>query len=853
MLGIIGNRLRSRVGAWKLISVALFSFCYLSSQAIAQAVFPDSKSLDVLTQRNDNNRTGASHWPGVNQRTVSRFTKIGELLVDGVVTAQPLFVRSAMINGVRQPALIVATANNDVYVFPAFGGNPPPYSPVHLDAPLVAADNSTVACPLAPNAAWWDPRAKPSSAKDGLTGIEATPVIDLANNQVLIGYKTADFQQHLAALDLNSGNIRSVLVPPPYPDWPRLHRNRASLLLADGVVYLAFSSLCEGQQELMHGSIAAFDAKALKPVGTFQVTDGNTDGGGIWQGSTGPAADSAGNLYFATGNRRLPPPCLSHVIDGSPADNPTLSNSVIRLGTSKITGQGGFSLAMSVQDSFTPYRKVLDDCADLDLASGGILLIPGTKYLVSAGKEGIVYVLDRDHLGGFDTAGGAWSYARAASAFQSSNHSDVPDDPSHDHVQQKFQVGRSHYEDDFPVRALAHWPHIHGTPVFASFSANQAFMFVWPEKDAIKRFHWLGDHFDPEPTQGSHFAPAYFSEHWNGMPGGMLSVNIDPEGPGLGVVFASVKNCGEDGYPACDTSQDFGLVLAYDPITMNEIWSNRGESISLQNNNGGYFFSKFVPPTVAVGHLYVATGSGRVLIYGPDSSIWHYTRKPCDRNGSCNGWEQFDNNEIAASITASNGGLYELHKNGKIWKSAKKTCIDTITCPGWELLDNSPGAQSIVADGAEIYQIHGDGSIWHYITPGAPPCAINASVCPGWQMLDKNPQTSAIAASSGRLYQMWKDGHIWQYTGTACDAVHSNCFGWKLIDSSPGARSIVADGSEIYQIHGDGSIWHYVTPGAAACDIHASVCPGWEVLDKNPRTVAIAAGGGQLYQLHGPE
>ena len=93
------------------------------------------------------------------------------------------------------------------------------------------------------------------------------------------------------------------------------------------------------------------------------------------------------------------------------------------------------------------------------------------------------------------------------------------------------------------------------------------------------------------------------------MPGGMVSVNVDPSGDGLGVVFASVKICGVQGYPACNVGQDVGVLHAYDPFTMAPLWDDTREPDK-------YWFAKLVPPTVANGRVFLATASGKVLIYG---------------------------------------------------------------------------------------------------------------------------------------------------------------------------------------------------------------------------------------------
>ncbi|HKW91212.1 MAG TPA: hypothetical protein VJX92_04885 [Methylomirabilota bacterium] len=582
--------------------------------------FPRYGSPNVLTQRNDNNRSGASHWPGINQH--SRFRRLGEFFVDGVVTAQPLYAHAALVRNARQPVVIVATSKNEVWAFPPAEGSAPfwraPLGPpfISVEAPGVGA-----ACDTRPNAAW------PQQGGPGLIGIEATPVVDLANNQVLASFKIMNGQQRLAAIDMNDGRFRSVAVPVPdpgaNPNWHRLHRNRASLLLADGVVYVAFSSLCEGTAEKSHGSIVAFDARTLDHVGTFEVTDRTMDGGGIWQASTGPAADTRGNLYFITGNRRLKSPCLVGFDDGTAPDTPNISNTVVRLKTQKLTAAGQpprinetYRLKMTVEDTFTPYRKLLGDCSDLDLGSSGALLIPASRYVVAGGKEGILYVLDRSDLGGFEHGGPAWTYAGVSPVFASGMRNSVPDNPNHDRVQQKFQLGFNQYDPDYAVHDLMRWPHIHGTPVFARFAPDLAYIYVWPEKDRIKRFRWLGERFEPTSTRGEPPAPFFFDDRRNGMPGGMLSVNIDPGGPMLGVVLASAKICDgtrppaarEPGYPRCDDDQARGVLRAYDPFTMRETWSNKGEN---------YWYSKFVPPTVAGGRIYLPTASGKVIIYGP--------------------------------------------------------------------------------------------------------------------------------------------------------------------------------------------------------------------------------------------
>ena len=188
---------------------------------------------------------------------------------------------------------------------------------------------------------------------------------------------------------------------------------------------------------------------------------------------------------------------------------------------------------------------------------------------------------------------------------------DSPDDPARDHVHQKFQATAVRFPPDNETYQLSEWmkwPHIHGTPAFASFG-NEEFMFLWGEKDKPKRYRWRNGMFELPAVEGDPAAPRYVTERLNGMPGGMLSVNIDDSGTGLGVMFASVKICDEPHYPACDQSQDFGVLRAYDPFTMQQVWDDTRE---LEK----YWFAKLVPPTIANGRVFLATASGKVLIYG---------------------------------------------------------------------------------------------------------------------------------------------------------------------------------------------------------------------------------------------
>lgn len=462
-----------------------------------------------------------------------------------------------------------------------------------------------------------------------------------------------------------------------------------------GRVYVAFSGRCEDPgasffvQKSFQGWIYGFDAETLAFAGRYrstqnpdgappEPTDDPVTGGGIWQASTGLAADGHGNLYFATGNEAR---CNSAAVAPnrkcSPPDafGKNLSDSVVRLRVDPAPGgpPGSIAISMTPADWFTPYRKTWLDEVDLDFASAGVVLIPNTRYLVAGGKEGMLYVLDRDHLGKFDDS----TLFDASTVMPHTSGDTVGlDNPGRDQLVQKFRGGENQYcaagpNAGFCLRKGQHypqpppppgrgvamndwipWPHIHGTPVFGAFPDGRAFLYLWAEKDFLKSFRWWGKRFETTPTIGTKLgtreavlAPPYLGgADANqflgpvGMPGGMLALSIDPAQPAAGVLFASVERCvasfdrSEDqdaelrelhecSVPRCQPGsncdqQHFGMLRAFDPITLRELWNNQIDRFAGDAKNKRYWFAKFVPPTIANGRVFLATGSRRVLVYG---------------------------------------------------------------------------------------------------------------------------------------------------------------------------------------------------------------------------------------------
>jgi hypothetical protein len=177
----------------------------------------------------------------------------------------------------------------------------------------------------------------------------------------------------------------------------RQYAERAALLLANGTIYTSFTSHCDARP--YSGWVIAFSQATLAKTAAFNAAP-NSGGSGpaIWMAGGGPAADAAGNVYLLTANG-----AFETTLTGGFPSQADYGNSFLKL--------AGGSLAVS--DYFTMYNTVSESGADLDLGSGGILLLPdlsdasnATQHLaVGAGKDGNIYVVSRDSMGKFNASG----------------------------------------------------------------------------------------------------------------------------------------------------------------------------------------------------------------------------------------------------------------------------------------------------------------------------------------------------------------------------------------------------------------------------------------------------------------
>ncbi len=360
---------------------------YGRTASLIAALLPGALTLaaqtSVTTYHNDNARTGQyldeTLLTPASLET-GRFAKRNFLAVDGDVYAQPLYLSRVKIaaDGFHN-VVFVATSHDSLYAFDADDpASPPLWKVSFLDAAkgVSTVSETDVGCSVIPE-----------------LGITGTPVIDPDSGTIYLIAFTKEakdqYVYHLHAIDVTSGAERpgSPVEIQPSGFVPLAHKQRSALLLSNGVVYSAWSGNCD--LGTYHGWVMAHDASTLKLVGFFNDSP-DDHGASFWNGGAGPASDAQGDIYVVSANGDF---------DGDQA-LAGYDESVLRL-----TFPG-----LLVSDQFTPFNKLILDEQDLDLGSSGALLLPDEAgssthphLLFTSGKEGRMYLLDRQTLGGVQT------------------------------------------------------------------------------------------------------------------------------------------------------------------------------------------------------------------------------------------------------------------------------------------------------------------------------------------------------------------------------------------------------------------------------------------------------------------
>ena len=365
-----------------LIITSSIAFGFLSrpGQLVAQS--------SVTTWHYDNTRTSADTSEttltpsNVNSKG---FGKLSTKPVDGLIVATPLYLPNVSIPGQGVHNVVyVATMHDSVY---AFDAGSTATTPLWMTSILSLSPTGATTTPTT---------VKKDAGTTGWTevGIVSTPAIDSVGGTLYLVAETYEggiVRHRLHALDVTTGQEKlggPVLITASYTlngvttHFKDLYQmNRPGLLLANGHVYIAWGS--NGNNYYSQGWVLSYNASTLQQEGAYTAEPGQTLAS-IWQKGAGLSADSNGYIYAETAEGYF-----------SPGKN--LSSSVLKL------SQVGTTLMLA--DWFTPYNQHYLSTNDLDLNNGVLILPdqPGTypHELIATGKEGTIYVLNRDNMGEF--------------------------------------------------------------------------------------------------------------------------------------------------------------------------------------------------------------------------------------------------------------------------------------------------------------------------------------------------------------------------------------------------------------------------------------------------------------------
>ncbi len=500
----------------------------------------------------------------------SGFGKLFSCTVDGAIYAEPLWEPQLAIGGAKHNVVIVATQHDSLYAFDA-DTNSSPCTPLWKVSLINAAHGGQAGERPVPS---FSPNLVGAGYGDIApeVGVTGTPVIDPSTQTLYVVSKSVDstgtsFYQRLHAIDIINGSEKfagPATIGGTFPGTgdgtatttfvAQQQNQRPGLALANGIVYIAWSS--HEDNAPYYGWIMGYDSATLKQMYVANISP-NVQWGGIWMNGDAPPVDSDGYVYFLTGNA------------GFDGNSPGPPNNDFGDSILKLDG------ALNISQSFTPSDQQMDDMDDADLGSGGATLIDlpvngtlPTHLIVGGGKDGYLYVLNRDNMGGFGDSN-AW---------------------------QRMNWGASIFG------TVAYW---NGTLYMSGAWSNlQAFA--------------LDAHSAMVETSPSSTSSTYF-----GFPGSSPTVSSMPDNSN-GIVWAleNTHYCTPQS-PGCGPA----VLHAYMAGNLSsELWNSHMNAADTAGNP-----VKFTLPTVANGHVYIGTRGnntggaenstsipGELDVYGPN-------------------------------------------------------------------------------------------------------------------------------------------------------------------------------------------------------------------------------------------
>ncbi|WP_426671620.1 hypothetical protein ACPPVU_10315 [Mucilaginibacter sp. McL0603] len=513
----------------------------------------NDQHISVLTQHNSNTRSGLNDQEKkltTSNVNSTQFGKLFTLSVDDQVYAQPLVVGNLNIGSGPHNVAYIATVNNSLYAYDGDSGK------------LYWKKNYTFSGMRAPkNTDMTGACGGQYGDFSGDIGIVGTPVIDSVAQTIFFVARSTNgssFVQYLHAVNLVDGSERSgspIKITASVPGTgdgnvnnvvsfdPQKNNQRAALTLLNGIVYVTFSSHCDWGP--YHGWILGYNSSSLQQQIVYNDTPNGSDGG-IWESGTGMSADAQGSLYVVTGNGTVG-------AGGDPTVATNRGESAMKLTPSGST--------LTINSYFTPYNFQHLEDQDLDYGCMGSFLIPNSNYYFTSAKDGNIYLLNKNNMGGY-TAG--------------SNQ-----------IQQIITLSSS--------------SNMHCQPAYGKGAVNE-FVYIWPENDQLRAFP-----FDRGSNTFKIANEIIGSNGPSGQNGAMISVSSNGSTAGSGIVWTAYAATGD-----AEHSVSPGILRAFDASDITkELWNNNQKAT---DNAGTY--AKFSSPTIANGHVYLATFSGQVVVYG---------------------------------------------------------------------------------------------------------------------------------------------------------------------------------------------------------------------------------------------
>jgi len=565
---------------------------------------PLAAQVDVLTRHNNIGRTGSNlNESQLKPSNVNNqhFGKLAYRLVDGNVYAQPLVVSQAKIDGhAATNAVIVATEHNSVYAFDGDDTNQ-----ASTTAQLWHTGPDTLGIPVDSLELYTKIGAPTCTDLTTEIGTTATPAIVITKGAspkegaVFVVSKSnagGVYVYKLFSLNLANGKKLSELLIQGEVKGsgigaagsganetirfnPRYQLNRPALLLDGNKLYVAFGGHCD--KGPYHGWLFVFDVSnpdrpkqldvfCTSPNGKGSIKEGLA---GIWMSGEGLSADDQGNVYFATAN-------------GTYNGTTDFGDTVVK---AKVLGG-----KIQVQDWYTPKNQDFLKANDVDLGSGGVVVVPNSHLLIAGGKEGRLFLIDRDQMGQGQNL--------ALQSFQVTHDPDL-----------RFQDAFIFYN-------------IHGSAIIWP-RPNEMFVYMNGEENPIKQYRLIPDttpgaagwKFDAAlpfkssencPTKPNCVASPYPNfptglfgqardEVW--MPGGSMSLSANGDADDSGILWITMPYASNANHAVVR-----GVLRALDAsdVSKAELWDS--ENTGNTNDRLGQF-AKFCPPTIANGKVYVGT------------------------------------------------------------------------------------------------------------------------------------------------------------------------------------------------------------------------------------------------------